>query len=489
MEWWQILLGIILFIVALGVLIGIHELGHLSAAKMFHVYCFNYSIGFGPKLISSKRTKKHETIWTLRAIPLGGFVSMYGEGVDLDTDEYIPPSRSLEGIARYKRAIIISAGVFLNFILGFVLIFIHNAAFDQRQIILYRSSNDFSYYIQATVNKDLYPDMEDGDGIALELEPLQTVLAPGSKTQRTSFYIIDDDVTIEGITSAKYVLGITGVIPELNDDPDLNLSLLLYESRPYTSIEYSDEKLCTIWMRDDGVEFNKENIEQYQNIIKSKTEDERHSLYSEKMKSYYEDKMHITNTIVPDKKYNFETSTPENINVDINYFEMLDGGYSPVKKAQPVTLKLNQFKNGWEKVGIAYKRYIWRYDAGGAFKATWDEWCGANTAVFRGLGMLFTGQGEVSGIIGIANASINSLNNFGFSQYLYLWGMISCNLAILNLLPFPGLDGWQLVVIGYEAITKKQIPTKIKGIISVIGLGLLFLLMIFIIIKDIIGLI
>ncbi|MCQ2796634.1 MAG: site-2 protease family protein [Bacilli bacterium] len=486
MAWWQILVGIILFIVALGVLIGIHELGHLSAAKMFHVYCFNYSIGFGPKLISSKRTKKHETIWTLRAIPLGGFVSMYGEGAELDSDEYIPPSRSLEGIARYKRTIIISAGVFLNFILGFVLIFIHNAAFDQKQINLYRSSNNFSYFIQATVNKDLYPDMKNGDGIALELEPLQTVSV---KNQKIPFYIIDDDVTIEGIESAKYVLGVTGIIPELNDDPDLNLSLTLYESRPYTSIEYSDDKLCTIWMRDDGVEFNKENIEYYNNIIKSKTEDDKHNIYDEKMKSYYEDKMHVNYTIIPDKPYNLSDKTPENINVDINYFEMLDGGYSPVKKAQPVTLKLNQSKNGWEKVGIAYKRYIWHYDAGGAFKASWDEWCNANTAVFRGLGTLITGQGEAMGLIGIADASITTLNNFGFGQYLSMWGLISCNLAILNLLPFPGLDGWQLVVIGYEAITRKQIPTKVKGIISAIGLGLLFLLMIFIIIKDIIRLI
>ena len=121
--------------------------------------------------------------------------------------------------------------------------------------------------------------------------------------------------------------------------------------------------------------------------------------------------------------------------------------------------------------------------------SSWDEWCNANTAVFRGIGMLFTGQGDVSGPIGIAKMSTTVLANFGFERYLYLWGMISCNLAILNLLPFPGLDGWALVVIGYEAITKKQIPTKVKGIISVIGLGLLFLLMIFIIIKDIMGLI
>jgi len=126
MAWWQWLLGILMFFVALGVLVGIHELGHLSMAKLFHVYCFNYSIGFGPKIISSKRTDKHETIWTLRAIPLGGFVSMYGEGAELDEGLYIPPSRSLEGVARHKRAIIVSAGVILNTVLGFFLMMFSN---------------------------------------------------------------------------------------------------------------------------------------------------------------------------------------------------------------------------------------------------------------------------------------------------------------------------------------------------------------------------
>ena len=149
----------------------------------------------------------------------------------------------------------------------------------------------------------------------------------------------------------------------------------------------------------------------------------------------------------------------------------------------------NNNKGGFKDIGIRIRRHSQWYNGGQVFRSSWDEWCGANTAVFRGLGMLFTGQGEVSGPIGIAKMSTTALANFGFERYLYLWGMISCNLAILNLLPFPGLDGWQLVVIGYEAITKKQIPTKIKGIISVIGLGLLFLLMIFIIIKDIMGLI
>jgi regulator of sigma E protease len=69
-----------------------------------------------------------------------------------------------------------------------------------------------------------------------------------------------------------------------------------------------------------------------------------------------------------------------------------------------------------------------------------------------------------------------------------LWGLISVNLAIFNLLPFPGLDGWQLLVTAIEGISRKKVPTKVKSIISAVGLVLLFGLMIFITIKDILGL-
>ena len=65
--------------------------------------------------------------------------------------------------------------------------------------------------------------------------------------------------------------------------------------------------------------------------------------------------------------------------------------------------------------------------------------------------------------------------------------MISVNLAIFNLLPFPGLDGWHLLVIIVEGITKKEIPSKVKNIVSTIGMILLFALMAVVFIKDIIG--
>ena len=66
-----------------------------------------------------------------------------------------------------------------------------------------------------------------------------------------------------------------------------------------------------------------------------------------------------------------------------------------------------------------------------------------------------------------------------------MWGLISVNLAIVNLFPFPGLDGWQLLVLLVEGVAHKEIPQRVKGIMQLIGIVLLFAFMIFLIFKDV----
>ena len=124
----SILLNILYFIIALSLVVTIHELGHFGTAKLFGVYCEEFSIGFGPKLFSKKR-KNGETYFSIRAIPLGGFVAMYGEAENApDPSLNIPPERSLVGIKKWKRAIIMSAGIILNFVLAITL-FVVNICF------------------------------------------------------------------------------------------------------------------------------------------------------------------------------------------------------------------------------------------------------------------------------------------------------------------------------------------------------------------------
>ena len=74
-----ILLGLLMF----GVIIFIHELGHFLCAKAFHVAIEEFAIGMGPKLLS--HVGKDGVCYSLRAVPIGGFVSMVGEDEDSDT--------------------------------------------------------------------------------------------------------------------------------------------------------------------------------------------------------------------------------------------------------------------------------------------------------------------------------------------------------------------------------------------------------------------
>ncbi len=104
------------FVIILGIIVFVHELGHLITAKMFGVYCKEFAIGMGPKV---KSWQKGETLYSLRALPIGGFVAMAGEeGVDM---EDIPANRTIKGIAPLKRIVIMLAGIFMNILLAWVI--------------------------------------------------------------------------------------------------------------------------------------------------------------------------------------------------------------------------------------------------------------------------------------------------------------------------------------------------------------------------------
>ncbi|HVS35746.1 MAG TPA: site-2 protease family protein [Gemmataceae bacterium] len=106
-----------LVVVGLGLVIFIHELGHFLAAKWCNVHVQTFSLGFGPALPGCS-FKWGETTYKIGILPLGGFVQMVGEGADADEDENYP--RSYKNKTVLQRMFIISAGVIMNVLLGFV---------------------------------------------------------------------------------------------------------------------------------------------------------------------------------------------------------------------------------------------------------------------------------------------------------------------------------------------------------------------------------
>ena len=104
---------IIIAILAFGVLIAVHELGHFAAAKACGVKVNEFSIGMGPAIF---KKQGKETLYALRCLPIGGYCAMEGE------DEDSGDERAFTRQKAWKRAIILVAGAAMNFIMGFIIV-------------------------------------------------------------------------------------------------------------------------------------------------------------------------------------------------------------------------------------------------------------------------------------------------------------------------------------------------------------------------------
>lgn len=405
------ILYILLFLVFLSVLIIIHELGHLAAAKAFNVYCLEYSIGMGPLIFKAKR-KNGETQFSLRAIPFGGYVSMYGEGVELPEGVEIPESRSLNGIKAWKRAIILLAGVTMNAVLALVFFFTSNC-FDKS---LYINSLNVVPDSAATQGEHPLP-----DGLIYSVK--ETFYEDKVAEMTHAFYVFDREAYINGDESIKYAATINIETLDSVNNRDLANYLYIYP--------YVDEKI------------------DFANVVEPKSVN-------------YVD-IHFTSRILNENN------------------EAVDG--------EKYQIRVNQEEGKYQSFGclIYYGRTYNNF--GEIVKGTFTKFGSSSILLFQAIGDLFTkpsSWGNVGGIIAVGYETTSVLQNFGFAKFLFYWGFISVNLAIFNLLPFPGLDGWQLLVLIIESTTRKKIPEKVKNIVSFVGIALLLLLMGVVVVKDLI---
>lgn len=114
------ILSIIYFILILSVIVMVHEFGHFFFAKLFGIYVYEFSIGMGPKVFS-KKDKKGETTYSIRAIPIGGFVQLAGEG--MEEDGKLPKDRLLQSKKVWQRFLVMFFGAGNNFILALLVLF------------------------------------------------------------------------------------------------------------------------------------------------------------------------------------------------------------------------------------------------------------------------------------------------------------------------------------------------------------------------------
>lgn len=354
MTIFSILFAILIF----SFLIFTHELGHFAAAKLFGVRVNEFSMFMGPVLWQKQ---KGETVYSLRLVPLGGFCAMEGE--DGDSDD----PRSFTAAVWWKRAIILLAGVTMNFITGFALFACFFA--PDKQFIL-----------------PVVSEVEQG-----------CALAEG-----------------QGIQPGDTLYALDGERIYVNSDFSLLLSL-------------SDAERHDLTVKRDG------KLVELPNLLFERRE-----------------------------------------------FADADG-----------TTSL-RFGFSFSVEDAKFSNYI---------KYVWDNTINTVRMVRLSLKMLTNGQAsvkDVTGPVGIVNqmsevASQSGSVWYAFLNMLYFGGFISVNLAVMNLLPIPALDGGRvagLVLTALiEAVTRRKLDPKYEGYVHAAGMILLLALMGLVMFKDIFTLI
>ncbi|MBQ9942053.1 MAG: site-2 protease family protein, partial [Christensenellaceae bacterium] len=150
-------------------------------------------------------------------------------------------------------------------------------------------------------------------------------------------------------------------------------------------------------------------------------------------------------------------------------------------------LAFREDADGVMRIGIQYgavrAQYSFFEALGLSFK--WMYWIVAEMLGVLG-DLIFRGQGveNLGGVVSIVTMAGQAVRS-GIETVLRMVALLSVNLGIMNLLPFPALDGGRLVFLGIEKVIGKPLPRKVEGYVNMAGLILLFGFMIFLVVQDI----
>lgn len=451
----QTFLTILVLILMLGILVSAHEAGHLVMAKLFNVYCLEYSIGFGPKLFSWKK-KTAETRFSIRALPLGGYVSMYGEGVELPDGVSVPPERSLSGIAGWKRAFILSAGIVVNLFLSMLFVVIYATCIK-------------NYWTTEKVYTGL-----DSDGVVLADTSARGELA-------YSFWA-NGQVGGYDISSDERIYSSYGFVTPSNNtyfviDPEAVITSTQGVSKNYVA--------C----------FTPTSI--------NETDVMNHLTFFFQKQAFYPTALNqaMGLTAYPDvtlDSYKPSIGDSLALNVCVIGTDAANGN-RPLReqflarKNHLVNASATNVNDQVQFSNNTFNIYAYQYypSFGEAMKNACSDYATYMSGIGEGFKAVFSFDFSNFGSVVALGGEINTASTqIGWARtFFFMGGFLSLNLAIFNLLPFPGLDGWQLLVTILEDGFKKKVSEKVKNTVSFVGLALLFVFAIAITIKDIVALV
>ena len=412
---------VIAFIIIFGALVLFHELGHLIFAKRAGILCREFAIGFGPKVFTHK---KGETVYTIRLLPIGGFVRMAGE--DPEMVEIKPGYRVgllFNEENKVNKIILNQKDKYPNA----RVIEVEHADIEHELIIIGYVEGEEEERLQTFAISPSAELVEDGVGTLIA--PYDRQFASKTLGQRAMAIFAGPMMNFILAFIVFVIIGILQGIP--SNEPTLGKltpdgAAIAAGLKEHDIVHSVNDAEISSWS--DVVEIIRDHPNKELQFLIERNGEEK---------------------VIP--------VTPK-IQVDEGKEIGIVGVYQPTEKSP-----LKAVTNG------AKETYLWTKE------------------IFSMLGKLVTGQfsfDSLSGPVGIY-VSTDTVAKSGI-YYLMKWAAIlSINLGIMNLLPIPALDGGRLMFFAVEAVRGKPVDRQKEGMVRFIGFALLMLLMLVVTWNDI----
>ncbi|MDA9470195.1 RIP metalloprotease RseP [Enterococcus sp. 5H] len=414
---------IITFIIVFGILVLVHEFGHFFFAKRSGILVREFAIGMGPKIFAHQG--KDGTAYTIRILPIGGYVRMAGMGED---ETELAPGMTLSVELNEQEEVVkinTSKKVQLTNSIPMEML---EADLERELFIKGYVNGDESKEITYKVNHDAT--IIEQDGTEVRIAPIDVQFQSAKLWQRmlTNFAGPMNNFILAFVLFTVYVFMQGGVTYT-----NTNLIGGIQADSPAQKAELkADDRILAI----DGEKVS--NWNEFTEIIQAN----------------------------PDKELSLEIES--------------DG------KIREVDITPKSQESGGQEIGVIGilppMKTSFTDKLFGGIQTTIDN----SLQIFKALKSLFTGFSldKLGGPVMMFQMS-SEASKAGVSTVIWLMAMLSVNLGIINLLPIPALDGGKIVLNIFEGVRGKPLSQEKEGVITLIGFGFIMLLMVLVTWNDI----
>ena len=425
-------------ILGLSILVGLHEFGHLLAAKLFGMRVEQYSIGFPPRIF---KFNYGDTVYSIGMIPLGGYVKIAGmidESLDLKSMKEEPKPYEFRSKPAWQRLIVMTGGILMNVITGIIIFIIMVYSFGE------------SYISKNEVNKA---------GIVSYSLGREIGLKTGDKIIRINGH---DYEKFADLTNPDNLLDDGAFYTVVRGKDTLNVYIPGDFIEKISTLKTSD----TTGFIDPIFRFRVGEIEKGSgaDLGGLKKGDRIVSIRGVRTEYYHEMKEVLMQSKGDSVKVMVERKgTILPLTIQVSREGIL--GFHPVSELDLSNVQYSL----WQAIPIGTER---------AFSIVFIN--------VKAFGKIITGQLDfrksISGPIGIAKTFGGTWDWYRFWN---LVGLLSMILAFMNFLPIPALDGGHVMFLTFEIISGKKPSDKFMEVSQKVGMVILLSLMVFVIFNDI----